>query len=452
MAHILFVTHDGLSHEPLGLEYLSACLKKAGHQTKACMQSRIMSVCKEWEPDWVAFQVLTGDQNKWGKSAMLIKDKFPNIKTIFGGPHFLFFSNTKQVGADVIVRGDGFKAIVDVVEGRKHTDFDAFYDLDSLPHLDRSLFYNEDFPDVKNNVIRNFIAYFGCPFSCSYCYNSNKKWQDMVKGHRLRRHSPEWIVEEVEQTIKDWGGDFVSFQDDILGVHMEWLEKFVRLYKKLHTPFFAQLRPPYITEDRIKLLKEAGVHVVSFAIESGNETTRREILNRRESNKLIEDGCLLLHKYDIRFRVQNLIGLPVENSFQDAVETLKFNIGVKPTLSTCSLLQVYPGTAIADYVIDRGIVKSQEELNVMADATFLDKPSLQVSGYKKIARLHKYWSAVVRWPWSYWFVRLLINFNFGNLWERWIFRKTRQLINEKEYWRVTKPFAKHIALRGKHES
>ena len=373
---ILFVTHDGTSHEPLGLLYISGALKRAGHETKACMQSKTIETVSSWGPDFVAFQVITGDQDRWGKVAQDVKRQFPKVRTIFGGPHFLFFKGAQQPEADFVVRGDGENAIIDVVEGRPHIDLLAIDNLDSRAHPDRGLLYNDDFPGVKNNVIRNLIACQGCPYKCTYCFNSNLEWQKMIEGKNLRYHSPEWLIEDIERTFKDYGGKLVSFQDDIFGIDLVWLERFSRLYKRVGIPFFAQLRPHLIKEDRIKLLKEAGIHIASFAIESGNQKTRREILDRNEPNEIIERGAELLHRHGIKFRMQNMLGIPVDDPLEDALETLRFNIKCKPTLSWCSLLQAYPGTAIAKYVVKKGMVKSEEELLPLVNSTFFDETSL----------------------------------------------------------------------------
>ncbi len=450
---ILFVTHDGVSHEPLGIQYLSASLRAAGHDTRACMQSRATDVALQWKADFAAFQVLTGDEARWGKVAQEIKNARPECKTIFGGPHYLFTKST-QAEADFIIRGDGELAIVEVVEGRKHEDLKAVTtgvygaELDHLPRPDRSLLYNDNFPGIKNNVIRNFISCRGCPYKCTYCYNSNAEWQKMVETgkKRLRYHSPEYMVDDIEKTFKDYGGRLVSFQDDIFGIDLPWLERFAKLYKKLHIPFFAQLRPRLITEDRVKLLKEAGIHIASFAIESGNQKTRREVLDRDEPNELIERGAEILRKHGIKFRMQNLLGLPVDDPLGDAIETLRFNIKCKPTLSWCSLLQAYPGTVMADYVIKKGLVKSMEELSFMVNATFFDEGSLPIRDKEKIERLQKYWSACVRWPQITPIVLMAIHVNFGKKFHNWFFEKTKQYINAREYWRVDRDFERHLSM------
>ena len=449
---ILFVTHDGTSHEPLGLEYVSGALLRAGHQTKACMQSKTHDTVSTWKPDFLAFQVITGDQDRWGAVAREAKEKFPHLKTIFGGPHFLFFTKSAQPEADIVIKGDAEEAIINAVEGRVWVDLSPIEKLDSRAHPDRGLLYNDDFPGIKKNVIRNFISCQGCPYKCTYCFNSNESWQDMIKklGERLRYHSPEWIIEDIERTFSQYGGELVSFQDDIFGIDLEWLEKFTRLYQKIRIPFFAQLRPRLITEDRVKLLKEAGIHIVSFAIESGNQQTRREFLDREEPNEVIEKGCELLHKYGIKFRMQNMLGIPVKSPLGDALETLRFNIKCKPTLSWCSILQAYPGTAIAKKVVKMGLVKSEEELLPLVNSTFFDEGSLPIKDKRKIERLQKYWSAVVRWPWLYALVRVMIIFNFGKKFHNWFFEKTKTYINSKEYWRVEK-MEKHISITSRQE-
>ncbi len=435
---VLFVTHNDTSHEPLGLMYVSSALIKAGHLTAACEEKNVFSEIDSFRPDFVGFQVITGDQDRWGTVALRIKKQYPAIKTIFGGPHFLFFNKVGQEGADFIIRGEGEKSIIRLVEGKPWDNLIADPDMDSIPFADRSLFYNDKFPAIRDNVIRNFISTRGCVYKCTYCYNSNENWQKMVgEGKkRIRMHSPEYIVNEIEEVFMRYKGQLVSFQDDIFAIDLDWLEKWVKLYQKLRIPFFAQVRPKFITEDRVKLFKEANIHIVSFAIESGVEKTRTEILDRKETNQEIYAAAQLLHKYGIKFRMQNLLALPVKDPLRDALDTLKFNMKCKPTLSWCSLLQAYPGTKIADYVVKIGMVKSLEDLMPLVNATFFDDCSLPIKGKKKIERLHKYWSAVVRWQWLYPFVRILIYFNFGKRWHNWIFNVSKGYINKKEYWRV----------------
>lgn len=283
----------------------------------------------------------------------------------------------------------------------------------------------------------------------SNCYNSNPVWLEMMHGTGLRYHDPDWLCDDIERVMRDFGGQFVSFQDDIFGVDLKWLDRFRARYRRRAFPFFAQLRPHLITDERVRMLKDAGIHIASFAVESGNEQTRQQILDRKEPNELIQRGVATLHRHGVKFRMQNLLGLPVADPLADALETLRFNIACKPTLSWCSLLQVYPGTAIADYVVKIGLVESQEKLRYLANATFFDESCLPIKNREAIGRLHKWWSAVVRWPWLYPLVRLLIHIPHGQRAERWIFDTSKQYINAREYWRVG--LSRHV-IRTRHAS
>lgn len=438
MSRSLFITHDNLSHEPLGLMYVSASLRIAGHETMACGESDTFKTISEFNPDFVAFQVLTGDEVRWGTLALAIKKKNPYIKTIFGGPHFLFSGKTEQIGADIIIAGEAEQAIVQAVEGRPWKTMVVQEDMDSLPAPDRDLLYTNSFLGIKDNVIRNFISTRGCVYKCTYCYNSNTNWQAMVgEGKkRIRMHSPERMVTEIDDVFTKYGGKLVSFQDDIFAMDVQWLEEFTKLYQELRIPFFAQFRPKLLTEDRLKLLKQANIHIASFAIESGVEKTRKLVLDRMETNEEIYKSTQMLREYDIKFRMQNMLALPVEDPLKDALDTLKFNMKCKPTLSWCSLLQAYPGTKIADYVVKIGLVKSVEDLVPLVNATFFDECSLPVKDKHKIERLHKYWSAVVRWQWLYPIVKVLININLGKKFHNWVFEKSKGFINRREYWSI----------------
>ena len=206
------------------------------------------------------------------------------------------------------------------------------------------------------------------------------------------------------------------------------------------------------------------MHIISFANESGNYRTRKEILDRDEPNELIERGCELLHRYGIKFRMQNMLGLPVDDPLADALETLRFNIKCRPILSWCSLLQAYPGTVIADWVVKRGLVKSMEDLLPLVNSTFFDESSLPIQDKKKIERLHKYWSAVVRWPWLYSVVsKSLIRIDLGEFvlrisrwvsslerrFHNWVFEVSKTYINSKEYWRVERFAERHISITSR---
>jgi len=48
--------------------------------------------------------------------------------------------------------------------------------------------------------------------------------------------------------------------------------------------------------------------------------------------------------------------MPIHNSYKIDIETLDFNIKIKPTFAWSSILYPYPGTQVADYAKSNGFI------------------------------------------------------------------------------------------------
>ncbi len=63
--------------------------------------------------------------------------------------------------------------------------------------------------------------------------------------------------------------------------------QFVKLWgEEIKLPFWCQTRPETVTEERVKMLKDLGMHSIGVGLESGSPEVR-EILNRKMSNEQI---------------------------------------------------------------------------------------------------------------------------------------------------------------------
>jgi len=72
---------------------------------------------------------------------------------------------------------------------------------------------------------------------------------------------------------------------------MQWLEQFSKLYKRrVNLPFSCDERVELLTDDRVKLLKEANCKQVYLGVESGDEELRKLVLERTMSNELLRKG------------------------------------------------------------------------------------------------------------------------------------------------------------------
>ena len=82
--------------EPLGLLHLGGLARDLGFETDYCLvknqeYSEFHDKVKAEKPDFVGFNVYTGNHLSLYKYLGLLKKEFPKIKTILGGPHSSYF-------------------------------------------------------------------------------------------------------------------------------------------------------------------------------------------------------------------------------------------------------------------------------------------------------------------------------------------------------------------------
>ena len=315
----LFVIDEFLI-EPLGIGYLSSCLKQAGHDTELLVVPE-----SQWENvaywhrelrsrgvDMACFSVTTGRHLRFARVNAVIKKAQPDVFTLVGGPHCTFFPQyispinnvgDREKGFDALCRGEGFDTIVEVaaaVEQRKPVDDIAgittlrksnpirpMRDMDSVPFPDRSILYHRD--KNRNNLIRSVLASGYCQMHCTYCYAPFYRvlmGQGEGAKNRQMRNPYKVVYEILELAVSsNYPTELIYFQDDIFPIYSsDWLDSFCCAYADVRIPFHIQVRAEFITEERILKLKSVGLHGITFAIESGNPERRRKILKRYGDN------------------------------------------------------------------------------------------------------------------------------------------------------------------------
>ena len=197
--------------ESLGIEYLSAVLKRAGHEVQLildpclfndksvfngilsnyfdCFDSNIKRVIKS-KPDVLCFSVCT-DTYKWAAKYAKQLKKYLQIPIVFGGVHPSVCPEEvlQNNWVDYVVQGEGEEALLELVNVLANGKIPIgvanvwskqsgqivrpdirplIQDLDKLPFPDKSL-YDKVRTDFSNGY--RILASRGCLFECSYCYN-----------------------------------------------------------------------------------------------------------------------------------------------------------------------------------------------------------------------------------------------------------------------------------------
>ncbi|MDD4894055.1 MAG: radical SAM protein [Candidatus Omnitrophica bacterium] len=373
---ILFIFKNENFLAPIGLCNISAVAVKEGHNTYLCEMNsenpleRIAAL----KPDIVAYSACTGEAKHYLKLNSMIKERFPAIFTIMGGPHPTFSPDViKEGNLDAVCIGEGEGAFMELLgvigEGKspdglpnivtrnnkgKFAIRNLVEDLDSLPFPDYGLLY--DNTPMGKYPLKNFIVSRGCAYDCTYCFNA--AWRQIYKGHgtSVRRHSVDYAIDDIRKVKERWPLSNVKFYDDIFTYRADdWLEEFSRKYKKyIDLPFFILTRADLLTEDMVKLLKHAGCRTISMSIESGNTDIRNRMLKRGMSDEDIISAHRLCEKYGIHTFTNCIIGLP-GTSIDNDIESIDLAIKARVTWVEFLIFHPYPRTELGQQSINTGL-------------------------------------------------------------------------------------------------
>jgi len=357
---------------PMGIEYLSAILKK--HNYDVCLilfkDKDYINQLKIFKPDIIAYSITTGHHKETIEINKEVK-KHLKVYSIFGGPHPTFYPEMiEEEGVDAICIGEGEYSIIDFLEKLKkgkENKTSGFWikkgkkifknptrllinNLDDLPFPNREIIYEKD-PFFTKLEIKRFLATRGCPFKCTYCFNRQYNKLYSGKGRIVRQRSVDNVIKEIKQVREKYPLKAVKFVDDTFNFNKEWLNEFCEKYKKeINLPFICNIRADLVSEDIIRKMAEANCMAVYIGIESGNEKIRKEILQRTMSNEQIIKACRLLRQNKIKIITQNMLGIPSE-TLKEAYETIYLNAICKVDFGGFSIFQPYPGTELANFAI-----------------------------------------------------------------------------------------------------
>lgn len=369
-----------------GICILSALLKQAGHDVKLLYinegffpfdDEKIKSYVEDYKPGIILFSVVTNQRWVASRIAHSIRT-YSSVPLVIGGIHPTASPEECLNDFDIACRGEGEGAVVELVNALEEmkpisginnlwlrekdrtirNPLRPFVDLSSLPMGDRTVFDYQRILDIRAGWL-DVMAGRGCPRACSYCFNQNYAKLYQQDGHfgYIRMRPPEHIIAEIEGLRGKYNGvNTVTFIDDSLTINARWLESFLSQYKReVGLPFACAGSTPELTKNVVQLLKDAGCLSIRIGVETANQNTRRQILNRRMSNRQMRDSIEQLKSAGIRVYTSNMIGLPGETR-EDILKTIRFN--AEQGVNIARFLTFYPfrGTPIYDLCIEQGLL------------------------------------------------------------------------------------------------
>ena len=368
-------------NESIGITQLSAVVKSAGHKCDLLLLSHSKDInkdIKEFKPDLMGFTCMTGSHSRLLKVISDIKHEFPLVPNIIGGPHPTYYPEVIQNNnVDMICRGEGEGAILDLLNRMHNKEHVSdilnlwvkkdgkiiendirplIHDLDSLPLPDRGIYYKYDF--LKNVSMKRFVSSRGCPFLCTFCYNTELKRLYRNKGKYVRWKSVDRLIEEVMHVKNNSRLKLVTFSDDNMLLDRKWLRDFSSKFPKtVGLPFNCSARFDRIDKEIAACLKNAGCFAVALGLESGSERVRNELLKKSLSNREVIEGARVLKDHGIKILTTNILGSPTE-TINEVYETIEINHAIKADFGRAFPLLAFPNLEITKLAQSEGLLPS----------------------------------------------------------------------------------------------
>jgi radical SAM superfamily enzyme YgiQ (UPF0313 family) len=219
----------------------------------------------------------------------------------------------------------------------------------------------------------------GCVFKCTFCINS------IHKDPTVRLRSVDRVIAEIKYMLGVCKNiNTIFFEDEIFPVRGSFLKEFCEKYKKhINIPFQCILYPHMLSEEKLKMLKSAGLIEISMGLQSGSQRIRNDIYDRKDRNEIILKEKTLLSKYNVMMYYDYIIRNPWETE-KDLDETLDLvNQLKRPYYFKIYTLAYYPKHPITIRALREKLVDPKE-----VDATI---GYLAVTTPHKIAAEENYW-------------------------------------------------------------
>ena len=107
---------------------------------------------------------------------------------------------------------------------------------------------------------------------------------------------------------------------------------------------------------------------------TGSEKLRNSLLKKQLPTATIVAAFDLIHKYGIKSKAYNMLGLPGETC-DDIEETIRLNKLIKPDLKNITIFRPYPGTELYEYCKSKNWI-ADRKVSGYWEESILDQPSL----------------------------------------------------------------------------
>jgi len=383
---------------PLSLCYIAAYLLKYAKQVDILDTAKLrLSIgeikrkISEYNPDIIGFYTVTPFLNSVKLLVSEIKSAWPDILVIAGGPHFIGDStgDIENSQLDIVAVGEGEQTTLEIIEGMEQSGISDFIrntagnirgivyrrnndiyknpprelinDIDTIPLPARQLLpplhaYKVSAVQYKQLPSTGVLTARGCPYKCIFCVCSTLK-------QKVRYHSVEYVMNEIDELIGQYGIRDVAFLDDVFTLDSKrtyrLCERLAKRKNKL--TWSSTVRIGLVDKKMLKAMKDSGCWMVSAGVESGNQKILDKIKKqiKLEQAEELNNWC---KEVGIMFHPNYIIGHPGE-TLETIDQTIDFAKKLNSHFPIFTIMTPYPGTELWDTAEQYGTIDKEDFSN-----------------------------------------------------------------------------------------
>ena len=393
---------------PLGLAYVASVLREKKHNVKIIDFSlgkvrqrrkgyywygknylEIKQELKKYKPDLIGLGCFFSIRFPYAsKIAKICKSLFPKTPVVIGGIHATVNPRLVLENKDIdyIVFGEGEDTVIDLVEaihrkkGLEIVDGITYRkerkifinpktkfieNLDKLPLPARDLLDMEAY--ISDRTIRwnlnsrrhaSIFTSRGCPNHCTFCS------MYYINGRIFRGRDPIGVVDEIEQLVKDYQIEEISFEDDNLTFDkdrtIKICKEIVKRKLKIHWNTPNGISAKTLDKEVLTWMKKAGCIAVNIAIESGDPYILNQIIRKGLSLDKTKEVVYIANKVGLIVNAYFVLGMPGETR-ESVNRTIKFACNLPLYDVGISFATPFKGTELYDICIKNKYVPQNIE-------------------------------------------------------------------------------------------
>ena len=367
----------GTQWPPLSLATAAALLRRDGHRVTlrdypaAGLDSRALAEdLRQLRPAYAIWSTGTPTLTHDLALARLVREQAPEAVTAVIGTHVTVRPEEAldEAALTVVIRGEPEGIIRDLC--RSGGAFGEVAGISWRDARDGAIRHNPDAAPLEPEAIpapdwdgldldcyrlplkgRRFLMVApvrGCPWRCSFCT------APLYYGSRLRRRPVADVVDEMAGNVERYGIREFFIWADTFTADRRYVRELCRAICEsgLRISWTCNSRVDTIDEETLRLMKEAGLWMVSYGLESGSDAilaASGKGITVAQSREAVE----LAHRLGIRVAGHFMFGLPGETE-ETMAETLALALALPIDIAQFYVASPFPGTALYDEARGKG--------------------------------------------------------------------------------------------------